>query len=274
MNNKESFFISVSFYFQKSKPPGLLLHGRRLFVAPFPTVCCPLSGAARSPPNTFCIGIVQLWPKIPAQSAQLQPLAPQPPPRTPLPQLFGTISMLKKFFTSRPALLRRLHSRICYNVDRRKPLHIYYLIAKNMEFQVRKDLRLSLYGVSGVAADHNWANTGMSLMNKMWGEVRLHRLKHTGINVWVYEPGDKLFTGVELLMSPPADVALEYKEVHLPEYIWYKHIGPYDKIKEVFPELKAELDQKGINHHLPYVEIYGHWTDDTSRLETELCWCI
>ena len=143
-----------------------------------------------------------------------------------------------------------------------------------MEFQVKKDLRLSLHGVSGVATERNWAATGMSLMNKMWGQVKSHHLKNSGTNVWVYEPGDKLFTGVELLVPPPAFVSLEHKDVHLPEYVYYKHIGPYDKIKEVFPQLKAELDRRGINHRLPYVEIYGHWTEDTSRLETELCWCI
>ena len=143
-----------------------------------------------------------------------------------------------------------------------------------MEIQIKTDLRLCVYGVSGPAIDRNWADTGMKLMNRLWHQVRLHHLDNKGINVWVYEPGDTLFTGVELLTPPPADVALEYKEVHLPEYVYYKHIGPYDKIKEVFPQLKAELDRRGINHRLPYLEIYGHWTEDTSRLETELCWCI
>jgi hypothetical protein len=143
-----------------------------------------------------------------------------------------------------------------------------------MDILVKKDLHLSLYGVSGVAADHNWAATGMTLMNKLWGQVRSLNLKNRGINVWVYEPGDQLFTGVELLAPPPPGVALGHKVIHLPEYIYYKHIGAYDKIKEVFPQLKAELDKRGIKHRLPYIEIYGHWTEDISRLETELCWCL
>lgn len=143
-----------------------------------------------------------------------------------------------------------------------------------MDFQIKKDLRLSLYGVSGVAMDRNWPDTGMRLMNEMWSQVKLHQLKNKGINVWVYLPGDTMFTGLELLTPPPAGTSLEYKQFHLPEYVYYKHIGPYDKIKEVFPKLKAELDRKSINHRLPYLEIYGHWTEDSSRLETELCWCI
>src|SRR6185437_2309846 len=143
-----------------------------------------------------------------------------------------------------------------------------------MDIQFKKDLRLALYGVGGVAVNGNWADTGMSLMNKMWSQVKSHNLQNKGINVWVYERSEKLFTGVELLTPPPAGVTLEYKEVHLPEYVCFKHIGPYEKIKEVFPNLKYELDRKGINHILPYIEIYGHWTEDSSRLETELCWCI
>ena len=76
----------------------------------------------------------------------------------------------------------------------------------NVDIQIKKDLRLSLYGVSGVAVNRDWAAAGMSLMNKMWGQVK--------------------------------------------------------------------LDRQRINHRLPYLEIYGHWTEDTSRLETELCWRI
>jgi|SRR5579872_3963730 len=141
-----------------------------------------------------------------------------------------------------------------------------------MDILFKKDLRLSLYGLSGIAIDKNWAKTGMDLMNKMWHQVKSHNLPNKGINVWVYEPGDKMFTGVELLAPPPPDVTLEHKEVFLPEYIYYKHIGPYDKIKDAFPKVKAEMDKRGIKHGLPYLEIYGHWTEDSSRLETELLW--
>jgi hypothetical protein len=143
-----------------------------------------------------------------------------------------------------------------------------------MDIQFKKDLRLALYGFYGIAVDNNWAATGMNLMNKMWHQVKGHNLPNKGINVWVYEPGDKMFAGVELLAPPPPGTTLEYKELFLPAYVSYKHIGPYDKIKEAFPKLKAELEQRGIKHSLPYLEIYGHWTEDSSRLETELLWSL
>ena len=143
-----------------------------------------------------------------------------------------------------------------------------------MDIRFKKDLRLSLYGFSGVAIDRDWATTGINLMNKMWQQVRSHKLPNKGINVWVYEPGDKMFAGVELLTPPPPDLTLEHKEIFLPEYVSYTHIGPYDKIKETFPQVKAQLEQRAINHGLPYLEIYGHWTEDTSKLETELIWAV
>jgi len=31
-----------------------------------------------------------------------------------------------------------------------------------------------------------------------------------------------------------------------------------------------ELKKRGFETDLPYVEIYGHWTDDEAKLETEL----
>jgi hypothetical protein len=34
--------------------------------------------------------------------------------------------------------------------------------------------------------------------------------------------------------------------------------------------MKDEIKQRGFETALPYIEIYGHWTNDESKLETEL----
>ena len=34
--------------------------------------------------------------------------------------------------------------------------------------------------------------------------------------------------------------------------------------------MRDELKNKGLDATLPYIEIYGHWTIDESKLETEL----
>jgi hypothetical protein len=63
---------------------------------------------------------------------------------------------------------------------------------------IEKSLSLALYGVSGTAVNQNWGQTGFALMNEMWKQIKAADLKHKGLNVWVYEAGNKMFTGVEL----------------------------------------------------------------------------
>lgn len=143
-----------------------------------------------------------------------------------------------------------------------------------MNILIKENFRVNLYGASGFAINRNWSGTGMKLMDRMWALVRSRQLKNKGINVWVYEEQEKMFTGVELEELPPADSGLEEKTIHLPRYVYYKHIGPYDKIGESVTAVQRELQQRGIKTRWPYLEIYGHWIEDVSKLETELLWTI
>jgi len=111
-------------------------------------------------------------------------------------------------------------------------------------------------------------------MNRMWREVRSRDLANKGINIWVYEPGNAMFAGVELIAPPPADLALDRKEVFLAKYVYFKHIGSYDGIKDSGLRVSEEFKRAGIKTGLPYLEIYGHWTEDESKLETELLWAV
>jgi len=141
-------------------------------------------------------------------------------------------------------------------------------------YTIRENFHIELYGASGVAEDRNWGKTGMVLMDKMWKEVKTRQLPNKGINVWVYSPGNGLFAGVELLAPPPADLPLERKVVSIPRYAHYVHIGNYDTIGRTVGRLAEEFKREGIKTAWPYVEIYGHWTEDVSKLETEILWAI
>lgn len=141
-------------------------------------------------------------------------------------------------------------------------------------YAIRENFHIEIYGISGVAENKEWGKTGMALMDKMWKEVKGREFPNKGLNVWVYEPGDRMFAGVELTAAPPADTILERKEVSIPKYVHYVHIGSYHTIPVSFNRLKAEFDQAGIKTGLPYLEIYGHWTEDESKLETELLWAV
>ncbi len=109
---------------------------------------------------------------------------------------------------------------------------------------------------------------------KMWQVVKSNSLKNKGLNVWVYEPNENVFTGVELDDTPNDDLGLERKNINLVKYAYYKHIGPYNLIKQSGQNMIDELKNKGFETCLPYIEIYGHWTNDETKLETELLMCL
>jgi len=134
---------------------------------------------------------------------------------------------------------------------------------------IDKELQFTASGFSGLAGEKDYCETAFTLMDKMWPVVRSEGLKHKGMNIWVFEAGEQVFAGVEL-ENPNTDTALEQKVISLPKYAYYKHIGPYNLIKQAGDNMRNELHAQGIKTTFPYIEIYGHWTDDESKLETEL----
>lgn len=135
---------------------------------------------------------------------------------------------------------------------------------------INKQLKLEVSGFSGTAAGKNYGATAFALMDKMWPVIRTKGLKHKGLNIWVYEPNEQVFAGVELLDPSAKDTGLEHKTIILKKYAYYKHIGPYNLIGQAGDNMRADIQKFGLHSHLPYIEIYGHWTNDETKLETEL----
>ena len=139
---------------------------------------------------------------------------------------------------------------------------------------ITTDLRLTMYGFSGTAINKDYVGKVFELMDKMWQAVKSNGLENKGKNIWVYEPDDKVFAGVEVDDTPQQDTGMEQKNIHLSRYAYYKHIGPYQLIKQSGEYMTGELKNRGIEIISPYIEIYGHWTNDESKLETELIMAI
>ncbi len=139
----------------------------------------------------------------------------------------------------------------------------------NLEI-INEPLRLDIYGFSGIAINKDYAGTAFKLMGRMWQAVKSNNLKNKGLNIWVYEQDQRVFAGVELSDIPTQDTGLEQKSITLLKYASYKHVGPYNLIKQAGQKMKDELKRKGYKTTLPYIEIYGHWTNDETKLETEL----
>jgi len=139
---------------------------------------------------------------------------------------------------------------------------------------INKPFTIDIYGFSGIAVNKDYAGTAFGLMDRMWQVVKTNGLKNKGLNVWVYESNERVFAGVELDDIPTEDKGLEQKSLSLPKYAYYKHIGPYNLIKQTGQRMSDEVKKKGFETELPYIEIYGHWTNDETKLETELLMCL
>jgi predicted transcriptional regulator YdeE len=140
-----------------------------------------------------------------------------------------------------------------------------------MNFEIINDLlRLDIYGFSGVATNKDFTGIAFKLMDKMWQIVKSNNLKNKGLNIWVYEQEQRVFAGVELNEIPSYDTGLEQKSITLLKYAYYKHIGTYKLIKQAGQIMTDELKSNGYEAISPYIEIYGHWVSDETKLETEL----
>ena len=139
---------------------------------------------------------------------------------------------------------------------------------------INKNLSLNIYGFSGTAMNKDYAETAFKLMDKMWQIVKSNGLKNKGLNIWVYEQNEKVFAGVELDNIPNHDTELEQKTIVFTKYAYYKHIGPYNLIKQAGQNMVNELNSRGFETTSPYIEIYGHWINDETKLETELLMCL
>lgn len=145
----------------------------------------------------------------------------------------------------------------------------FNFINMNIEI-ITQPLELDTYGFSGIALNGDYSGTAFKLMDKMWQIVKANGLGNKGKNIWIYEQGHAVFAGVELDSVPDPGLTLEHKSLHFGKYAYYKHTGSYSLIKQAGQAMKDEITKKGFETTLPYVEIYGHWTNDESKLETEL----
>ena len=135
---------------------------------------------------------------------------------------------------------------------------------------INRNFNLVIYGFSGIAIGNNYGQTGFKLMNKMWETVRANALKNKGTNVWVYESNGKMFAGVELEATPENDMGLELKQISMAKYAYYKHIGSYSGLAGAYSKMRAYLAENNFRASYPSLEIYGHWNQDESKLETEI----
>ena len=56
----------------------------------------------------------------------------------------------------------------------------------------------------------------------------------------------------------------------VPRYAYGKHMGPVSELGTAYAAIHEALSSKGLQPCYPSIEIYGHWTEDASKMETEI----
>ncbi len=132
------------------------------------------------------------------------------------------------------------------------------------------------YTIAGYSLRHDpakkFGDEIMSLLNRVWPVIKGNAIPHDGINRVVYDEGCTVFAGVILgpgAESIPAAAGLERKTVRLTRYAVWKHVGPYHLIGATAAAMTRAIEAAGLRTGWPMVEVYGHWTSDESKLETE-----
>jgi hypothetical protein len=130
--------------------------------------------------------------------------------------------------------------------------------------------QVNLVGKSGRTQGKCYGEKGRELMDAMWSEIRSREIRTTGLNHWVYLPDSQLFTGVELL-APNDDLgSLLSLRVMLDRFVRHVHRGPYSDLPKVWQELSERIKNLDETRVYPNLEIYGHWKNDPSELETTI----
>ena len=139
-----------------------------------------------------------------------------------------------------------------------------------MAVEIREEpVSFNLHGISGDVPDRNYAAAGFKLMEGLWPLIKENALTTTGLNYWVYNGCDRMSTCVELKDGSTSD-PFERVPVELGRYAYYKHVGPYDGLRQAYSAIDDAIASRGLTRSGVAVEKYGDWTEDASKLVTEV----
>lgn len=171
-------------------------------------------------------------------------------------------------------------------------IHVAHAYRASMEPEIRT--APIAYTIFGHSLRHDPAKRFgeeiMALLGRVWPVIKAGAIPNDGLNRVVYERdgnetestaclnGCIVFAGVALADTAtvgPANAALEgaavleRKTVRLLRYAYWKHVGPYHLIPTTGAAMTKSLAARGLRTGSPMVEVYGHWSPDESKLETE-----
>jgi predicted transcriptional regulator YdeE len=113
----------------------------------------------------------------------------------------------------------------------------------------------------------------LALLGRVWPVIKAGGIPNDGINRVVYDKDESgacvVFAGVVLAEGAGGAGEFERKTVRLTRYAYWKHVGPYRLVPATGEAMTKALNGRGLRTGWPMVEVYGHWSEDESTLETE-----
>jgi effector-binding domain-containing protein len=112
----------------------------------------------------------------------------------------------------------------------------------------------------------------------VWNFIRANNVNPRGRNVAIYRgtgtPELDVEIGVEVAATATGggDVVVSATPSGLVAAV--AHIGPYSLLMKANEAIKAWCDANNREIAGPSWEVYGHWTDDVSKLRTDVFWLL
>ena len=125
----------------------------------------------------------------------------------------------------------------------------------------------------GIAPKGNVAPTMLDLIGKAWAHIRQAGLKSDGINVAVYRgdpAGVRVEAGACVLEPFQRSATVSCIATPAGRAATAAHIGPYRLMGRAHGAIVEYCRQNGLQLEGTNWEIYGHWTDDESKLRTDI----
>jgi effector-binding domain-containing protein len=111
------------------------------------------------------------------------------------------------------------------------------------------------------------------LLDQVWPYVKEHKIQTTGINVVLYRPepeGLQMEAGAWVTSAFPESPQVVQRSTPGGMVATTTHVGPYQGIPAAHDAIAKWCRDNHRERAGPNWEVYGHWTDDPAKLQTDI----
>lgn len=112
--------------------------------------------------------------------------------------------------------------------------------------------------------------TGANGLGLVWSKIPRPKSEWIGRNVAIYHHDGNLFVGVECSDENYQVAGLERRTITIHDHILYIQKGPYSKFPDSYDQITNVFKTNAWEWGYPFMEIYGHWEEDESKLIVEI----